>query len=187
MILRSVMKHVRDQNWVAVGLDFLIVIVGVFIGIQVANWNDERAQDVRESQLLAELREEAVRNGKGTRSVGEGLLVGAASARRVLAMVDEPNVECQGDCWSVIVDLMHASQWQQIPNRWTTYEELRRAGLPSDRRIIEAVETLLQANHRTAEGLTVGPEYRTRRCSCWATAWEGWSRSGGSRSATGTS
>ena len=44
MILRSVMGHVRDQNWFAVGIDFLIVIVGVFIGIQVANWNAERME-----------------------------------------------------------------------------------------------------------------------------------------------
>lgn len=35
-ILRRVMKHARDQSWCAVFLDFLIVIVGVFIGIQVA-------------------------------------------------------------------------------------------------------------------------------------------------------
>ena len=45
MILRSVTKHVRDQNWFAVGLDFLIVVVGVFIGIQVANWNEERREE----------------------------------------------------------------------------------------------------------------------------------------------
>lgn len=55
MILRSVIKHVRDQNWVAVGLDFLIVVVGVFIGIQVSNWNDDRAERSRESGILAEL------------------------------------------------------------------------------------------------------------------------------------
>ena len=42
MILRSITRHVRDQNWFAVGLVFLIVIVGVFIGIQVSNWNGER-------------------------------------------------------------------------------------------------------------------------------------------------
>ena len=30
MILRSVMKHVRDQNWVEVGLDLLIMVVEVF-------------------------------------------------------------------------------------------------------------------------------------------------------------
>jgi hypothetical protein len=28
------MKHVQDQNWFAVGIDFLIVVTGVFIGIQ---------------------------------------------------------------------------------------------------------------------------------------------------------
>jgi hypothetical protein len=55
MILRSVIRHVRDQNWFAVGLDFLIVVVGVFIGIQVANWNDERSERSRESGILDEL------------------------------------------------------------------------------------------------------------------------------------
>lgn len=40
MILRSLNKHVKDQNWFAVGLDFLIVVFGVFIGLQVGNWND---------------------------------------------------------------------------------------------------------------------------------------------------
>lgn len=42
MLLRRVIDHVRDQNWTAVGIDFVIVVVGVFIGIQVSNWNDYR-------------------------------------------------------------------------------------------------------------------------------------------------
>jgi len=61
MILRSVTRHVRDQNWVAVGIDFLIVVVGVFIGIQVANWNEAQAErrrlDVRLASLNAEFTE----------------------------------------------------------------------------------------------------------------------------------
>lgn len=43
MLLRRITKHVKDQNWFAVGIDFVIVVIGVFIGIQVANWNDSRA------------------------------------------------------------------------------------------------------------------------------------------------
>lgn len=43
MILRRVTKHVKDQNWFAVGIDFVIVVVGVFIGLQVANWNEVRS------------------------------------------------------------------------------------------------------------------------------------------------
>ena len=42
MLLRRVTKHVKDQNWTAVGLDLVIVVIGVFIGIQVANFNDAR-------------------------------------------------------------------------------------------------------------------------------------------------
>jgi hypothetical protein len=36
MILRRVIEHVKAQNWTAMALDFLIVVTGVFIGIQVA-------------------------------------------------------------------------------------------------------------------------------------------------------
>ena len=35
MILRRVTEHVKAQNWFAVAIDFVIVVVGVFIGIQV--------------------------------------------------------------------------------------------------------------------------------------------------------
>jgi hypothetical protein len=52
MILRRVTRHVKDENWFAVGLDFVIVVVGVFIGIQVANWNDERLENVRKVQIM---------------------------------------------------------------------------------------------------------------------------------------
>lgn len=55
MILRRVTKHVQDQNWFAVGIDFLIVVTGVFIGIQVANWNGERVARSDEAGYLARL------------------------------------------------------------------------------------------------------------------------------------
>jgi len=58
MILRSLTKHVRDQNWFAVGIDFVIVIVGVFIGIQVANWNEARQQDALGEIYLVRLGED---------------------------------------------------------------------------------------------------------------------------------
>lgn len=44
MILRRLTEHARAQNWFAVPLDFLIVVAGVFVGIQVANWNGARIQ-----------------------------------------------------------------------------------------------------------------------------------------------
>ena len=43
MILRRITQHVRDQNWTAIALDFVIVVTGVFLGIQLGNWNEARA------------------------------------------------------------------------------------------------------------------------------------------------
>jgi len=53
-----VTEHVKAQNWFAVGIDFLIVVVGVFIGIQVSNWNDARRDTTEERRLVTQLLEE---------------------------------------------------------------------------------------------------------------------------------
>ena len=56
MILRRITEHLKTQNWTAVGLDLLIVVIGVFIGTQVSNWNQERVQKRETAQLLVELK-----------------------------------------------------------------------------------------------------------------------------------
>ena len=56
MLLRRVIEHVKAQNWTAVALDFVIVVVGVFIGIQVANWNETRTDRESERVVLEEMR-----------------------------------------------------------------------------------------------------------------------------------
>ncbi len=55
MLLRRVIDHVKAQNWTAVALDFVIVVVGVFIGIQVANWNAARGARAEYERALARL------------------------------------------------------------------------------------------------------------------------------------
>jgi hypothetical protein len=62
MLLRRITEHVKSQNWTAIVIDFAIVVVGVFIGIQVSNWNEER-QDASRTQsyykrLLGDLESE---------------------------------------------------------------------------------------------------------------------------------
>lgn len=54
--LLRVADHVREQNWTAIAIDFAIVVLGVFVGIQVANWNEERQQTTLQTQYLERLR-----------------------------------------------------------------------------------------------------------------------------------
>ena len=55
MILRRIITHFRKQEWTAIALDFLIVVTGVFIGIQVSNWNEARSSSRQEGVLIAQL------------------------------------------------------------------------------------------------------------------------------------
>ena len=60
MIFRRLKAHVEKENWFAVAIDFCIVVIGVFIGIQVANWNEAQNDRAREReyyvQMLGDLR-----------------------------------------------------------------------------------------------------------------------------------
>lgn len=58
MILRRITEHVNAQNWFAVGLDFVIVVIGVFIGIPVANLNDDRIDWIETGSVLVRLQQE---------------------------------------------------------------------------------------------------------------------------------
>lgn len=52
MLLRSVSKHVKDQNWFAVFIDFFIVVVGILIAFQITNWNSDKQDRVDEQYYL---------------------------------------------------------------------------------------------------------------------------------------
>ena len=58
MLLRRVTRHFEIQNWFAVGIDFVIVVVGVFVGIQVSNWNEARIDRATGERHLAEIAED---------------------------------------------------------------------------------------------------------------------------------
>ena len=58
MRLHRVIEHLKGQQWTAVALDLVITVVGVFTGIQVANWNGERQDQRRSRELLVDLSQE---------------------------------------------------------------------------------------------------------------------------------
>lgn len=43
MILRRITKHVKEQNWFAVGIDFVIVVIGVGVALAAGEWVNTRA------------------------------------------------------------------------------------------------------------------------------------------------
>jgi len=58
MLLRRFIGHVRKQDWLAVLLDFLVVVVGLFIGLQIDTWWGNRREARLEQLYLVELAED---------------------------------------------------------------------------------------------------------------------------------
>ena len=98
MLLRRVIEHVRQQHWTAVWIDLAVVVVGVFIGIQVSNWNEARADRAAYEAALGRLEAEIDTNLANLDAFDgtiRGELATAASALDALqSCVDsEPNRE----------------------------------------------------------------------------------------------
>ena len=55
MILQRLAAGLKRQDWAAVIIEFLLVVVGVFVGLQVANLNDDRKDRVLEKTYVARI------------------------------------------------------------------------------------------------------------------------------------
>ena len=64
MLLRSLTKHVKDQNWFAVFLDFFIVVAGILIAFQITEWNERRQDRAEEYQVLHALKDNISTTGR---------------------------------------------------------------------------------------------------------------------------
>ena len=52
MILRRLVAHLKDQHWTGVFIELAIVVLGVFLGMQVSNWNEARIERERTTLVL---------------------------------------------------------------------------------------------------------------------------------------
>lgn len=58
MILRRLSTSLKEQHWTTIAIELVIVIIGVFVGNQVSNWNEARIQKRQTQQVLEQLRPE---------------------------------------------------------------------------------------------------------------------------------
>ena len=84
MILRNLAEALREQNWFTVVLEVLIVVVGIFIGLQVDGWNETRKDRLSEHRYLERIHDElaldiesieqSIKVAKSRREMGQLLL-----------------------------------------------------------------------------------------------------------------
>lgn len=62
MRMRRIVDHIRSLHWTLIGVDFVIVVIGVFVGMQVTNWNESRNLEHRKATALGRMHDESEAN-----------------------------------------------------------------------------------------------------------------------------
>ena len=60
MILRRMADGIRQQDWFTVIVEVLVVVVGIFLGLQVDDWNQARENRHAEQEFLNRLHEDVL-------------------------------------------------------------------------------------------------------------------------------
>ncbi len=84
MLLRRITEHVKAQNWTAVALDFVIVVTGVFIGLQVSDWNENRKIKQNYAEAQARLIAESKANLEATSTFLSAIVTNLPTVRQAI-------------------------------------------------------------------------------------------------------
>ncbi len=104
MILRKIADAIQQQNWFTVVLEILIVVVGIFIGLQVDDWNSLRKDRRDEQHYLNRLHDEILNAEKLSARLLNRRLERQAIAFDILKTVfvdlDRPSLT-ESECFAV--------------------------------------------------------------------------------------
>lgn len=157
MIVGRFSKQIRNHNWLAVWVDFLIVMLGVFLGIQASNWNQARQDREEERRYFAQLIEDLRQDLATFEAVKNRSANFDAAAERTLAALKNgmPSGESPG---RVALDI-HLGGYLYLPRpARATYDELISTGnlrllRNTDAKAALAKYYLMFADNRQWDGL----------------------------------
>ena len=124
MILRRVIQHVRKQEWKAIWIDLAIVVVGVFIGIQVSNWNEQRADARLGSDYVNRLSRDLGEDQAGIRGQADYYAAVLESVRKTDALLRTS----APDPRALVVNAYRATEVIYIPPVRATWDQIVSSG-----------------------------------------------------------
>lgn len=160
MILRRIREHVTHHNWFAVAVDFIIVVIGVFVGIQASNWNQARVERSQAREYRAMLLNDLDEN-----------LANLATRKRYYSWVRNEGLAMLADLGRPVSSLdqqflVHAYQTTQIlpwALKRNTYDEIVSTGAMAslgDPLLRDKVSNYYVTSDVTGVNISVIPPYR---------------------------
>ncbi|MBL38910.1 MAG: hypothetical protein CMP07_10930 [Xanthomonadales bacterium] len=127
MILRRLTEALRRQDWSTVAVEIMIVVLGVFIGIQVSNWNEARVDEGRARAYLERVGQDLDAD-LATLADRKGFWDQVSRYGETGLRYAQTGTAHDTSHWNVLLAYFQASQVAEFITTQATYDELRSAG-----------------------------------------------------------
>lgn len=129
-MLRRMTQALREQNWATIVIEFVLLVCGVFFGIQAANWNETRRDHALEAEFISRLQRDF--RAIDTRLANNARVWQEKAKAPVRLLADIKAFQKQGT-WprtkeAILRDLEEAMNGRIPAPRAATYVELLSAG-----------------------------------------------------------
>jgi len=119
MLLRRFIENVKTQNWAAVALDLIVVVVGVFIAFQVEQWYADRSLREVELNQLTSLQEDFRQTREDLIRMHGRYMTGSDAAIRLLEISRNKNPDVSHDeFYDLLGAALHQGRFEVIRRTW---------------------------------------------------------------------
>jgi len=127
MILRRLTDAFRKQDWFTVAVETLIVVLGVFLGLQVNNWNAARADTATGEAYLARIAEDIRSDDVRLADALQVWREDGEQASRIVRFLEGEAVGTLTD-WDAFQIIYYGAGWTPFKSNRVTYDELISTG-----------------------------------------------------------
>jgi hypothetical protein len=131
--MRRLAARLRHHDWLAAGIELVIVVAGILIALQVSNWNQDRQDARRGREYLQRLHGDIASDRKANDSWRRFNEQVVAYGRQALAHGDAGTLVA-GSPWKTVLAYYQASQWSPHSRETSTFSTMLYSG---DLRLVE--------------------------------------------------
>lgn len=131
MLVHQIAKALKSQEWSTVFIEFVLVVIGVLVALEVDRYNERQKEREQEVQFLSTLQRDLGRDIDDVKLMINGFQTIESYGFSAIETLNQQSC-AQGECWRKLVELFHAGQWLDVSRNDSTYEEIKRAGLPKN-------------------------------------------------------
>ncbi len=124
MILRRLSQSMKEQNWIAIWIEFVLLVLGVFLGIQVANWNQARLETLMGEDYVTRL----IRDLEADEAMLGAVIEYYDAVLQAVMTTDELLGQTDPDPVALIINAYRATDLAYVPPVRATWDQVVSSG-----------------------------------------------------------